>query len=656
KSQLAERSPDDAVTLVGKDGAAAEAPISGKPHLSADGTQVIMPSGWKKSLATLVTKDWLVGDVEGRDCIIVDDIIDSAKRMSRTVKDLRQHGARRIYMYATHGVLSPAAMKRINQRGVTEVVITNSLPFPEHARKCEKIRVLSLGQVLAEVMLRIYEEKSVSQMFWENQKKMGSKRPTVAAIPYERRGHSSKISTKTISREAVRDILRVGHLGLGKSSAIELGKVLRRKGIRFPEGGLKRVMEEKWDIFGPIFACENLLLEQERNSEPCSTPFGLCTDINRLLNIVTEGQADRIARLKFQFDGGQQFLKLSVNIVSMEGNCNYVPSPNSVKKNFLVGMGQAELFACGISKQVACDLKVSAMMVGIQSAASKFPCPFCLFVNGTKCDGKPATGRNWALHAEDLEEHRHNVVGKPVLCWDKSPMEVLSLSPLHLLLGLTNKVYSLARPSEQSPSIYQRHCTALKSNAIRRSAYFNGGLEGNACSRSLDSVSEGKIPFEAKPKSLVEVMKTVKLVKDTCLGIELRDDWKSAIEKFRTSWTTAGLRWSLKAHILSDHTIEYLADYERLPGAGLGLSSEQSGEALHSRVQRLWDLRFKVARDNSTFGSRLVDCMVTYNWNIDWDAAGRVDVDARTSADEESETSDSGESCRADTPESDAQN
>lgn len=85
-------------------------------------------------------------------------------------------------MYATHGVLSPAAMERINRRGVTEVVITNSLPFPEQARKCEKIRVswnrsgdrfvvgysqvLSLGQVLAEVMLQIYEQKSVSQMFW----------------------------------------------------------------------------------------------------------------------------------------------------------------------------------------------------------------------------------------------------------------------------------------------------------------------------------------------------------------------------------------------------------------------------------------------------------------------------------------------------------
>ncbi|EER16672.1 ribose-phosphate pyrophosphokinase, putative [Perkinsus marinus ATCC 50983] len=140
-----------------------------------------------------ISKKSGVSRIEGRDCIIVDDIIDSGKRMSRTVEELRQHGARRIYMYATHGVLSPAAMERINRRGVTEVVITNSLPFPEQARKCEKIRVLSLGQVLAEVMLQIYEQKSVSQMFWvstgrenlevvmDNQKKEGSKRPSGTA-------------------------------------------------------------------------------------------------------------------------------------------------------------------------------------------------------------------------------------------------------------------------------------------------------------------------------------------------------------------------------------------------------------------------------------------------------------------------------------------
>ncbi|EER18744.1 hypothetical protein Pmar_PMAR006364 [Perkinsus marinus ATCC 50983] len=203
-------------------------------------------------------------------------------------------------------------------------------------------------------------------------------------MPYERANRSSNGPVTTLSKEAVRDMLRVGHLGLGKTSALQLGRVLRNEGIQFPEGGLKKAMEEKWEVFGPMFTYEHLLLERERNSEACSTPFGLCTDVNLLLNTVTDGEAHHITRLKFQFDGGQQFLKLSVNIVSMEEGSSYVASPNSVMKNFLIGMGQASesshnlkelfryqsvrrLFDLAIPKQVACDLKVSAMMVGIQS-------------------------------------------------------------------------------------------------------------------------------------------------------------------------------------------------------------------------------------------------------------------------------------------------
>ncbi|KAF4745359.1 hypothetical protein FOZ62_032082, partial [Perkinsus olseni] len=92
----------------------------------------------------------------------------------------------------------------------------------------------------------------------------------------------------------------------------------------------------------------------------------------------------------------------------------------------------------------------------------------------------------------------------------------------------------------------------------------------------------------------------------------------------------AGLLWSLKAQILSDHVEEYLETYESVIGGGLGLSSEQPSESLHSRVQRLWNLRFKVDTENSRFADRLVDCMVTYNWNLDWDGASRATPDDDT--------------------------
>ncbi|KAF4686781.1 hypothetical protein FOZ60_004793 [Perkinsus olseni] len=96
------------------------------------------------------------------------------------------------------------------------------------------------------------------------------------------------------------------------------------------------------------------------------------------------------------------------------------------------------------------------------------------------------------------------------------------------------------------------------------------------------------------------------------------------------SWQAARLRWSLKAHILSDHVEEYLETYESVIGGGLGLSSEPSSESLHSRVQRLWNLRFNVDTENSRFADRLVDCMVTYNWNLDWDGASRATPDDDT--------------------------
>ena len=70
-------------------------------------------------------------------------------------------------------------------------------------------------------------------------------------------------------------------------------------------------------------------------------PMGICTDVERLLNIITYKQSNRILRLKAQLDGGKQFLKLSVNIVSMLPNSLYIANPNSVLSNFVIAMGHA---------------------------------------------------------------------------------------------------------------------------------------------------------------------------------------------------------------------------------------------------------------------------------------------------------------------------
>ncbi|PFH34797.1 ribose-phosphate diphosphokinase subfamily protein [Besnoitia besnoiti] len=105
-----------------------------------------------------------VGDVAGCDCIIVDDIIDTGEKAARTAKDLQAGGARRIFMLATHGVLSKGSVDRINSSPIQEVVVTNTVPFPSHIC-CEKLVVLSVGKLMAEAIKRVHEEQSLSSLF-----------------------------------------------------------------------------------------------------------------------------------------------------------------------------------------------------------------------------------------------------------------------------------------------------------------------------------------------------------------------------------------------------------------------------------------------------------------------------------------------------------
>lgn len=126
--------------------------------------KLLLPSGKTISLAALMTREWLVGDVGGRDCIIVDDMIDSGKRLLKTSLTLKKCGARRIYFYATHGVLTGPALKRIDDSPVTEVVVTNTLP-PRRDAACDKLRILSVAGLLSETIRRVQMGESVSSMY-----------------------------------------------------------------------------------------------------------------------------------------------------------------------------------------------------------------------------------------------------------------------------------------------------------------------------------------------------------------------------------------------------------------------------------------------------------------------------------------------------------
>jgi ribose-phosphate pyrophosphokinase len=107
----------------------------------------------------------VIGDVKGRTCLVVDDIIDTAGTLVKTVDALLEGGATKVYATCTHPVLSGPAVERIMSSRLEEVVVTNTIPLHTEAKKCEKIGVLSVGKLLAQAVQSIHEETSVSVLF-----------------------------------------------------------------------------------------------------------------------------------------------------------------------------------------------------------------------------------------------------------------------------------------------------------------------------------------------------------------------------------------------------------------------------------------------------------------------------------------------------------
>ena len=107
----------------------------------------------------------VIGDVKGRTCLVVDDIIDTAGTLVKTVEALLDGGATKVYACCTHAVLSGPAVGRIQDSNLEEVVVTNSIPLHSDAKKCTKIRVLSVGNLLAQALQSIHDETSVSVLF-----------------------------------------------------------------------------------------------------------------------------------------------------------------------------------------------------------------------------------------------------------------------------------------------------------------------------------------------------------------------------------------------------------------------------------------------------------------------------------------------------------
>lgn len=107
----------------------------------------------------------IIGDVRDKTCIIVDDIIDTAGTLCQAATALKERGAGKVVAYITHPVLSGPAISRIEESHLDQVVVTDSIPLSETGQACDRIRQLSLAEMLAETMRRVNNDESVSELF-----------------------------------------------------------------------------------------------------------------------------------------------------------------------------------------------------------------------------------------------------------------------------------------------------------------------------------------------------------------------------------------------------------------------------------------------------------------------------------------------------------
>ena len=109
----------------------------------------------------------IIGDVSNRTCVIIDDMVDTAGTLCKAAEALKEHGANKVVALATHPVLSGPAISNISGSELDELVVTDTIPLSEDARQCDKIRQLSVADLLGETIRRIHEDESVSSVYMD---------------------------------------------------------------------------------------------------------------------------------------------------------------------------------------------------------------------------------------------------------------------------------------------------------------------------------------------------------------------------------------------------------------------------------------------------------------------------------------------------------
>lgn len=107
----------------------------------------------------------IIGDVEDKTCLLIDDMVDTAGTLCKAADALKEHGAKKVYAYITHPVLSGPAIENIAKSSLDELIVTDTIPLSDKAMNCDRIRQLTISDLLAESIRRISNEESISALF-----------------------------------------------------------------------------------------------------------------------------------------------------------------------------------------------------------------------------------------------------------------------------------------------------------------------------------------------------------------------------------------------------------------------------------------------------------------------------------------------------------
>ncbi|MFQ5843109.1 MAG: ribose-phosphate pyrophosphokinase, partial [Thermodesulfobacteriota bacterium] len=119
----------------------------------------------RREMANVAKVMHIIGDVVGKEAILLDDIVDTAGTLCNAAVALKEDGAENVYAYCTHGVLSGRAIERLMESPLREVIVTDTIPLRGEAVSCKKLKVLSVAPLLAEAIKRIHRDDSVSSLF-----------------------------------------------------------------------------------------------------------------------------------------------------------------------------------------------------------------------------------------------------------------------------------------------------------------------------------------------------------------------------------------------------------------------------------------------------------------------------------------------------------